>query len=351
MAQTLADRTRAVLIAEAGAAQAYAVLAADFNQRTNPAAFTPFAYGGGMCTLKVVPFDSNGATIIATGMCGRVQEYVMLDVRNYGPYVSSRTGGTTNGLSTNAFDYAICAGGTLSWAGNSDITLSNAWLHCNSAYNANGANKVKGNVSSSVGISLCGNAEITGTGVAPSISGNVGNPIIMPVPLVPIPNIDLTPYYLAALANNQVFNGNRSLSGNVAPTGGIMWVNGNVYFGNGTYTGCFIATGDIQIKTTGQGTVTFNKVANYPILVSRDGDITVKQAKTMTFNGLIYAKTGGFYKQGSGDVIGRGSIVVAGGFNKVGEWSGMLYEDSTPVPPGISGPAESYIVAVSAWQR
>jgi hypothetical protein len=357
MAQKLADRTRAVAIAEAGAASAYSVLVTNFSLRTNSAAFPGAAYGGGSYALKVTPVSSNVAVVSSTGTCGIAKEYVVLDVKNYGPYGATNwsSGGTTNGLSTNAFDYAICAGGTLSWAGNADMQMSNGWMHCNAGYSANGNNTIRGNVSSSVSIGMVGGAEITGTGEAPVISGGgIGNPVIATVPLVPIPIIDLTPYYNAALANGQVFTGTKSLSGTVTPSGGIMWVNGDISIGDGLYTGCFIATGDISIGG-GNASAEFVKVNQYPVMASRDGDISVQGGKQslLAFNGLIYCKTGGFNKQGNGNVQGRGSIIAAGGVSKNGGWSGMLYENSTPVPPagyGGSNPG-NYVVGVSAWQR
>jgi hypothetical protein len=130
-----------------------------------------------------------------------------------------------------------------------------------------------------------------------------------------------------------------------------MWVNGTLSFGNGTYTGCFIATGGVEIKTTGNGTVTLVKVNRYPLLVSRDADILVKQAKMLTFRGLIYCKTGSFDKQGNGDVNGRGTIIAAGNFTKNGGWAGMIYEDSTPVPPGGSYIQSSDRLIITAWQE
>lgn len=129
-----------------------------------------------------------------------------------------------------------------------------------------------------------------------------------------------------------------------------MWVNGDLELGNGTYNGCFIATGDITLKTTGNGTIENNRVNQYPTLVSRDGTILVKQAKTWTFNGLVYVKTGGFDKQGNGDVYGYGSIIAAGNVSKVGGWSGMLHMDSTPVPPG-GGVVSQDRVIITAWQN
>jgi hypothetical protein len=206
-----------------------------------------------------------------------------------------------------------------------------------------------------MGISLVGNATITGAGSAPSISGsNIGTPMVGPVPVVPVPNIDLTPYYNAALAKGQVYNGAKSISGNVSPNGGIMWVNGSLNIGNGVYNGCFIATGGVELKTTGNGTITMTNSTDYPLLVSRDASILIKQAKTFTFDGLIYAKTGNFDKQGNGDVFGRGAIIAAGNVSKNGGWSGLIFSDPTPAYPGTGGSSPDLNTAnrviITAWQ-
>jgi hypothetical protein len=133
-----------------------------------------------------------------------------------------------------------------------------------------------------------------------------------------------------------------------------MWVNGSLNIGNGVYNGCFIATGGVELKTTGNGTITMTNSTDYPLLVSRDASILIKQAKTFTFDGLIYAKTGNFDKQGNGDVFGRGAIIAAGNVSKNGGWSGLIFSDPTPAYPGTGGSSPDLNTAnrviITAWQ-
>ena len=343
----LRDYVKAQMISEAGANQAYNVMKTNFAARLDSNNFPPTPFDGGNYDATVISISSNKASITCTGLYGSATAITKVDIQNF-------PSTTTNGAPAPGVDpygFAILGGGDLGWAGNSDINLSNGWMHCNGTYSANGINIVRGNVASHLGINMVGGATITGTGKAPSISGGgVGDPVVAPVPIVSIPDIDLTPYYNVALANGQVFPSGKALSGDIAPPGGVMWVNGSMSVGNGTFTGCFIATGAIEMKTTGNNTITFSKVNQYPVLASRDGTITVKQAKTLTFNGLIYCKTGSFDKQGNGDVYGTGAIIAAGNVSKNGGWSGMLYSDPTPVPPGGSLAASKDKVIITAWQ-
>jgi hypothetical protein len=344
----LRDYVKAQMISEAGANQAYNVMKTNFAARLDSNNFPSTPFDGGSYDATVISISSNKASITSTGLYGSATALTKVDIQNF-------PSTTTNGAPVPGVDpygFAILGGGDLGWAGNSDINLSNGWMHCNGTYSANGINIVRGNVASHLGINMIGGATITGTGKAPSISGGgVGEPMVAPVPIVSIPDIDLTPYYNAALANGQVFPSGKALSGDIAPPGGVMWVNGSMIVGNGTFTGCFIATGAIEIKTTGNDSITFNKVNQYPVLASRDGTITVKQAKTFTFNGLIYCKTGSFDKQGNGDVFGTGAIIAAGNVSKNGGWSGMLYSDPTPIPPGGVNISSRDKVLIMAWQE
>ncbi len=343
------DYVKAQLIAESGANQAYSLLKTNFAARNNAALFPLTSFDEGSYDVTVISISSNKASIISTGFCGNVSAVARMDCKNYPLPLTNAPPPPVPGL--NAYGFAMLAGGNLGWAGNSDMQISNGWMHCNGIYSANGVNTVRGNVEACGGISMVGGATITGTGKAPSISGGtIGTRVVAAVPLVAIPDIDLTPYYSTALTNGQVFSGSKSLSGTVTPAGGIMWVNGSLSFGNGTYNGCFIATGDIELKTTGNGTITQTAAQRYPVLVSRDGTITVKQAKTWTFTGLVYCKTGSFDKQGNGDVFGNGAIIAAGNISKNGGWSGMLYSDPTPIPPGGLSPTIVDRVVITAWQ-
>lgn len=344
----LRDYVKAQMIAEAGANQAYNVMKTNFAARLDPNNFPATDFDGGRYDATVESVSSNKASITSTGLYGSATAMVKVDIQNF-PSITSN-GAPVQGV--DPFGFSVLSGGDLGWAGNSDMEMSNGWLHCNGAYSANGNNIVRGNVASHIGITMIGGATITGYGNAPSISGgSIAHPNLGGVPLVPVPSIDLTPYYNAALANKQVYSSGKSISGTVTPPGGIMWVNGSMTVGNGTFTGCFIATGGIELQTTSTDSITFKKVNQYPVLASRDGSITIKQAKLFSFEGLIYCKTGSFDKQGNGDVYGVGSIIAAGNVTKNGGWSGLIYSDPTPIPPGGSNVSSRDKVIIMAWQQ
>lgn len=349
----LRDYVKAQMIAEAGVNQAYNLMKTNFAARLDPNNFPETSFGGGTYDAIVVSgtgANSNKACITSTGVYASATAVSKVDIKNI-PLT------TTNGApvqgSTNPYGFSILSGGYLDWAGGSDLSMSNGWMHSNGAYTANGNNTIYGNVESAVSIGMVGGAIIDGTGRAPSISGGtVTTPVVAAVPVLAIPDIDLTPYYNAALANNQVFSGGKILSGTVAPQGGIMWVNGSMTIQEGTYSGSFIATGAIEVKTaSAAGSIVMNKVNQYPVLASRDGSILVKQAKALTFNGLVYCKTGSFNKSGNGDVTATGAIIAAGNVTKNGGWTAMIYSDPTPIPPGGSNLNSKDRVIITAWQQ
>jgi hypothetical protein len=350
MARRVTDQARAKAISEAGINAAYSRIATNFGAVAVAENFPQTAFGGGTYDAFAFSVGPSNAVLGCTGVYRDARASCMVEVQNCPQWDAD-----TNAPSPqSAYGCVITAGGTVTWVGNTDTALSNAWIHGNGAFLGNGANTLWGNVASHARIDMVGGATIGGDAKAPVVSGGtvLGKTIVTDVPLVPIPDIDLTPYYNWALTNGQVYAGSRSISGTVTPAGGVMWVDGDLYLGNGNYTGCFIATGDIELQTTGNGTINMLKVNKYPLLASRDGNITVKQAKMFTFRGLIYCKAGWFDKQGNGDVFGRGAIITAGNFSKNGGWSGILWEDCRPVPPDRNpAAAASDLVVVKAWQE
>lgn len=347
-AQRQCDQIKAQMIAEAGANQTYNLVKTNFAACANSNNFPVTDFDGGTYDATVTTVGTNRANISCDGAYRSGRATAKLDIENI-PQIKTNAA-PTPGMSP--YGCTVLAGRDIEWVGNADLFTSNSWFHANGLYTANGVNKLYGNMSSHSGIELVGGASIYGIGRAPYIDGGyVATSMVTSVQLLAIPDLDLTPYYNAALASNQVYSGDRAISGTVTPPGGIMWVNGRLYMGNGTYTGCFIATGGIELQTTGNGTITVTKTQRYPILVSRDGGILVKQAKQFNFTGLIYCKTGSFEKQGNGDVYGIGTIIAAGDVTKNGGWAGMIYQDSTPVPPGGSDVTSSDRVIVTAWQE
>jgi len=234
-----------------------------------------------------------------------------------------------------AYNYSIVAKDFI-WSGTGTCNAGTSSIRANGQFTLSGVNSFKGNVFASTGITSSVTTTINGNVKAPKITQSgvfqvTGTKTIGSVPQIPVPNIDLTPYYNWALAKGTVYNGNLTLSGShdtIIP-GGVLWVNGSfTVSGSMKVVGCIIATGDITFA--GQGD--FSRVGGMPALVSVNGNITLSGTGKIT--GLIYVKNGGLTKSGSGEVAG--SILCKGNFTKSGSWSTLTYIKSLPMPPGCN---------------
>lgn len=338
------DILHARTIAETGANIAYAMLSTNFSLKDNASAFPATAYRGGTYDVSVASISATSAVLTSVGVYNAATATVALDVQNI-------TSNTASGspAPTGAYANAVMSGGAMAWSGNSAVNTSGGAVHSNTKLTISGNGGIIGNASCCGQIKLTGNAEIQGDATAPSysLSGNsdvTGVQTTAAVAPVPIPSIDLTPYYNTASANGQVYNISKLYSGNYTlnPAGGILWVNGNLTFsGNGTINGCIIATGNITIS----GNVTQNKYANYPGLVSQNGSINL--SGNVNNHGLLYARTGNVTV--SGNVNFTGSMIAGGTYTVSGNFTAFVYENSTPVAPG--GGAVVNNVGISGWRQ
>lgn len=347
-ARLLADRVKALAYAEAGAAEAYSILAADFVTRTNSALFSFTTYGEGSYDVVVTPVGDDLAIVCCTGVCRQAEASVIVDVKNYG-------GGGSAGRTwdTNVFNYAILCGGSLDFGGCGDISSTNGpvLLHSNSDMAIRGDATANVSIESSGEIDISNNVTIDGDVAAatldykPSKVTITGTAEERSVPLQTIPDIDLTPYFNYASNNGEVRNGFSMSGGTYSPVGGILWVNGDVHLSSHTViNGSIIATGDIDFG--GQSDLTPTTCGFS--LVSRDGDI--KFTSGGTCEGLIYAKTGGLEHNANGSI--EGQIIVNGDVRKTGNSGIIVYERIIPTPPGEEDPwAAAQVVGVSAWQK
>jgi hypothetical protein len=331
------------------------VLRTNFAQRSNSAAFPEMDYGGGTFDPEIEPVSNAVAIITCTGHCGVAAVSVMVDIQNYGiPWTWDKE--------NDPFKYAAASGGSMTWSGNGSITVTGAPVHANTAFEMNGNGTVVGDVTSSTGIGGIGNSSIDGDATGPDFSGKyaadaatepddpqagpiIGDATFADVPLVQIPQLDLTPYYNWAADNGAVIGdlGTITRTTDWVIPGGVLWVNGDFrYSGSGNIIGAIIATGNII--WTGSGSQV--KVDSNPSLISRDGSIDI--SGNGEFHGLIYAPNGDFEKTGAGQVTG--TILVGGTFTKGGGWEMLSYEDSTPVPPD-SGTVIGDVIGVAAWQE
>lgn len=337
-ARQLAYRVRAESIAEGGAGKAYAMLAENFDLVTNEAAFAVTDYAGGTYDVTVTPVGEDTAVIESVGTFQSMSATVVLDVRRHVTALDPDP--------ANPFGYAILADGEISWTGCGTFA-EDSLVHANELFKQAGSGALDAFVSSSVEVTLKGNSgEIDGDVTAPRVSGKTskvtGTITEGPVDAVPIPSIDLVPYYNEALANGEVYDGDQSLSSAFAPPGGVMWVNGDLHVsGPGDLTGSFIATGDIHLSGSGG----HNKVLGYPAFVSRDGGIKISGSGT--YEGLVYARIGDIEITGSGAL--NGSIICGGDFKKAGVSTIFTYVESMPVAPNEV--QTDGVLCVQAWQK
>lgn len=338
MAQRLSFSTRAQAIAEAGVSRAYTVLAEDFTSREDPAAFPLTPYAGGTYDVDVAPVDDDMAAIKSVGTYEGVTETVILDVREHQLYVTTDP--------ENAYGYAILADEKISWTG-CGVFEGDSRVHANGVFKQAGCGELNADISSTAKITLNGaSGMVDGDAAAPRVKGKTskvtGDVIEMAVDRVPIPQIDLVPYYTEALIHGQVYDGSQTIDHAFAPPGGIMWVNGDLHIaGSEDVTGCFIATGDIHLSgSSGQ-----HQYGDYPGFISRDGDIKV--AGCGTYEGLIYTRIGDIQFTGSGKVIG--AIISGGNFKKAGCSTVIAYVESVPIAPDET--ASDGVLCVSAWQQ
>jgi hypothetical protein len=233
-----------------------------------------------------------------------------------------------------AYNYAIFAERTIDWAGSGTCNAGTSTIRSNGQFTMTGSPNFYGNVLSSTRLRKTGSTMIYGNATAPVISevgsGRItGAKTIAPVSQLTVPSFDVAPYYDRALAFNMVKNGNVHFTGSrdtIIP-GGVLYVNGNFRLsGSMNFTGCIIASGNIDISTSGN----ISRVYRFPVAVSINGSISYSGSGNMT--GLIFAQNGDVTKTGSGNVAG--SIICKGDFKKTGSWNVFTYQNSAPLPPG-----------------
>ncbi|MFO7870730.1 MAG: pilus assembly PilX N-terminal domain-containing protein [Kiritimatiellia bacterium] len=340
MAGKLGNRVRALAIAEAGAHQAYSILSTNFAARYDPSLFPETSYGEGTYDVHVRPVTNNAAVITCTGVCEQATKVVILDIRNYGG-----TGGA-DWWNSDAFNYAIICGSKFDFKGCGYISGSNVVLYSNMDLDINGAAGSDLNLESHTKISV-GNLTLNGSITSPSndvhqnatITGGV---VTAEVPLVEIPDIDLTPWYNEAAANGEVKT-NWSTSSDYTPAGGIVWVEGDVNIAShAKIDGMIIATGDIVVSGAAEIGTT-----NSFCVASRDG--SVYNTSSGTLKGLIYAKNGDYSQTANGNH--EGQLIIKGMIDKGGNSDLMVYEQIIPTPPGGFPDSTDEVIGVSAWQQ
>ncbi len=325
--QNTRDFLMAKVTAEAGVNDAYEQIKTQFQGLTVAGTLNEGTY-----TATVYVETNHHGRIVSVGRVGLAEATVSATIFDY----------ERSEPPDPAFQYAICCGGQLDISGS--VTVNGARLHSNNALTLSGSGAINAGqlATSSVGISLdSGASRITGNVQAPAVGpadrlGQIsGTKTVAAVPTVQIPKLNLDRLYAIAQANGQVYNGSQAWNHTFAPQGGVVWVNGSIQLtGSGTYSGAFIATGDIDM---GAG-ASIQKVSDYPALASTAGSITLK-GNTVT--GLIYVRAGNIDVQSSSFTV-NGSVICGGNVTGRGGWT-LNYVDCSMTDTA------SHVV-ITAWE-
>lgn len=163
------------------------------------------------------------------------------------------------------------------------------------------------------------------------------------------PTVDFSYYQTIATTNSLYFNGNKTYSSGqipAAPTGGVIFVNGNLTIqGTQSTTACIIATGNITFSKTGNTypKTTVTKYSTYPALMTQNGSISYTSngngGAYLRVTGLIYSGNGFSVSSGNHDEITVTGNVIAKG---VVSTAGMTAQNALTVtyasqsPPGFT---------------
>jgi len=346
-ATRLADGIQAKALAEAGCEYAYSVLSSDWSALDDVASLSSMDESQSpktldmddplkdmrdldkehSCSITVSPVGTSAALVSATGSYGSATAESIVAVHDIGG--SSDDGSVLDEV---AFSYAILCGGDFDFRGCGSISGSDK-----SFFHSNGRMFIRGNVDALIDLSTSSTIKIRGAHVV--VSGEMTEH----APVVPIPDIDLTPFYNWANDHGEVHEGGITITSDYTPDGGILWVNGDVKIStDSTISGSVIATGDIRI--TAHATV--NPTTCAFGLVSRDGDILLTAWSTLS--GLIYAKNGNFHDTAHSQITGQ--IIVKGDIDTTGQGDILAgYVQNIPAPPGTTPSTDNIVVA--AWQK
>jgi len=327
---------QAKYLAEAGLARALSTLGADWDNRLTPGNFPSTALAGGAYDASVA--TTGGRTLVSSvGTVDGVARTVTAEVEE--PTIS-------------ALNYILAGGGSM------DLRLT-AHSTCNITGDiyATGNIEMRANASGAViNLTTPGNAYAGGTisssgggiNVAGSLNSNYGSVVGFPV-------FDYNYFQTIATTNGYYYNGDRTYNSStqlpVNPSGGVIFVNGNVSIADAQSTTqlCLVATGNITIS---RGTTTLQQFADYPAMLSQ-GNITIRSTGNsaqgrLVATGLVYAG-GNFSLSGNhNSAVVTGSIIARGTLEETGTQCAltMTYVAQNPsgmISSGGSGMAvESY---------
>lgn len=318
--------TQAQAVAEAGLAAALARVRGNWSLINS--AFSNGEINGG--TYSTARTTSGGRYLLTT--TGTVQGH-------------SRTASAeVSAPATSVLDYAIAAGGNANIDPGTGQATGTITGDVYAAGNVSLSGPSGGNLLTVNG-DVFANGNIA-TGSAVSVSGSSTQSWST---VETFPTIDFSYYQTIATTNSYYYNGNKTYaSGTIpaSPTGGVIYVNGNVIIrGTQNTTACIVATGNIQIEKSGSTypRVTVNQYSNFPAILTQ-GNIQFSSngngGAYLTTTGIVYASGNIQLSSGNHDTFSfTGSLIALGNIQTTGltAWNTLGVTHTNQTPPGFSG--------------
>jgi len=295
MGRLLMARNQAKEIAEGALSQALADMSLS-PTKTLSAGVMNGALGEGTYDVTLTPISGNLSVLAATGTVDTIGQTIKTYVLKPTFYLALNKGIFSN-------DYIDVYGNGTIYNG----THSNTW------------SQMQGNCTIATGsMDSVGISDINGAACV--VSGIIRSGVSR----LTMPQLDFSYYNEIAIANNQVRTGPCTITGDITPPGGVIWVVGDVTLKKCTINGSVFATGSIQ--TQGQSSV-ISPSNKFPALASVNGIIDFQGGSL--YKGMVYAKTG--YVDCHGNCTIKGSIIAFGFVLCHGNWGVLDYEASDPI--------------------
>ncbi|MFW5893557.1 MAG: hypothetical protein ACOCUY_00280 [Verrucomicrobiota bacterium] len=304
ISKRVVDRTSAQQVAEGAANQALAYVAENPEEHLGPlpSNLKNGSIGDGEYQVELDESNDSYFSIISTGTINEMSRTVRIHGRVP--------------IEGQAFAYALFSNGDIDCAGTGDVTGDSG----------------DGDIHANQDVIISGNAYIAGSASAVGSvdgAGNVGGTVTEGENPISFPNVDYDHYYQIAEDNNEIHDGDLYLDSDRTPTGGILWVNGDVHVGGGgrkspaTFTGMLIATGDIKQASHYRHYQNDDR----PSMISRDGNVHLS-GQTQILDGLVYAGSGRVKL--SGGSAFHGAIMAWDEIDIKGNWDLIEYVQQDP---------------------
>ena len=293
LSRRVVDRLQAYEIARGAAERGLAYIVDNIENISTPCReMQEGTLGSGTYKVYIEKFGGGDFGLVAEATVGDVVQKVKV----YGRYPDEKE----------AFMRGVFSNGDLIGHGNG--TVENG-THSNQNSDFFGSINIEGNASSSGSTSMRGAANATGT-------------VSSGAPRITFPELDWNHYYDIAAANGEVYVGDQTLKGTYNPSGGVMYVVGNVDTTSAIVNGMVICTGTFE----DHGKTVIKAPQGEPAIAARNGHVDFHGKSAV--EGLVYTGGGDVYMHGNTQITG--SVIVWGTYDSYGNWGQLDYMETDP---------------------